>query len=348
MKNWNETADIFDRLALLHTQMCPAALATIVSISGSTYRRPGAKLLIEADGKMLGNVSGGCLEEDVREAALQVIGGGVPRSVRYKTSDDEGQVWGLGLGCNGEVEIFIQPAPPLELVHEVRSRLEGDEPFAVATRLSDGEGMGEAMVVSRDRAGGRFAEQDSGVDTEGGATWFTDVLRPPPHLVVCGAGDDALFLVRLASDTGFRVTVCDHRSAYATAERFPGAYRIVVGRPEDGLDDVRATSDTYAVVKTHSLQHDRAWIERFLGTPVPYIGLLGPRARRDDILHGVPEGERHRVYGPVGLDLGSEGPEQIALSIVAEVLAVRMGRKGKSLRRRTEPMHGGTVKSPAG
>ncbi len=330
MKHWQETDEIYQRLHALTAAGESAALAVIIGIEGSTYRRPGAKLLIEPDGRMIGNVSGGCLEQDVRETALAILQDGTARRVHYDTSDEEDKVWGMGLGCNGKVDLFVQRITPREhagFVEEVCALLGGDRPFALRTEI-DGDARGRLSVM-----------ESAEVRTEWRGTTFTERLDPPPTLLICGAGDDALPLARFAHELGFRVTVADHRSAYLAPDRFPDGARRMQVRPEDALDELLVNANTYVVVKTHALAHDAVWVDRLLQTEAPYIGLLGPRERRDDILKRTDPAERDRLYGPVGLDLGGEGPEQVSLSIVAEALAVLHKRGAGHLKDRTKAIH---------
>ncbi len=330
MKNWQETETIYQRLNTLTAHGEAAALAVIVGIEGSTYRRPGAKLLIEADGRMIGNVSGGCLEQDVRETALSILKTGEARRVHYDTSDEEDKVWGMGLGCNGKVDLFIQRITPEEhtaLIEEVCVLLQGDNPVAIRVDL-EGDRSGRLSLVD-----------PSETCTEWKGAVFTEHLNPPPVFLICGAGEDAIPLARMAHEIGFRVALADHRAAYLTSERFPWARKRVKARPEESLDELSINPHTLAVVKTHTLSHDAAWVNRLLETEVPYIGLLGPRDRRDEIRNRVDPAQQARIYGPVGLDLGGEGPEQVALSIVSEALAVWHGRLPGHLRDRTRAIH---------
>jgi xanthine/CO dehydrogenase XdhC/CoxF family maturation factor len=303
MNTWRETQAVFDEMACLAAAGRACALATLTRAEGSSYRRPGARLLIRDDGSMLGNVSGGCLEADLRERALRVIRTGRPESVHYDTGGDVNVVWGLGLGCNGKLDLYLQPAP-LDQIETVRRGLAGDLPFEL-------------------RAGD-----------------FVDRLEPPPPLLVIGAGEDAAPLVRLAAHAGFRVWVVDHRPAALRSDLFPDAFRLVQARPEDEDEaPLPLTDKTLALLKNHNLALDRAWAQRLTDSPVCYIGLLGPKARREEILRSLATGHRPRVFGPAGLDVGADGPGQVALSIVAELLAVRAGRAGGHLRDRSAPIH---------
>ena len=366
MKHWQETSQVLGRAVELAAAGRRAALATVVRIAGSAYRRAGAKLLVEESGATRGGVSGGCLEADVREVAMTVMRKGAPRLRHYETGGDDRTVWGLGLGCNGSVDIFVQPVTSGDTVDAARhvlALLAGDAPFAVSTVVSGPFAAVGRMFVARDgvpagstetpgldweiarRAEALLAAGESkchdvgppGIDIESTGV-FTEVHVPPPRLVICGAGDDAMPLAACASQVGFRVTVVDHRPAYLSPERFPGAERLD-RRPADGLEGLPLGPRTYAVVMTHSFAHDRDWVGRLLRTDSPYIGLLGPRARRDEIIDRIDgAGERiggmgtERLFAPVGLDLAADGPEQVAVSIVAELLVVRAASAPRHLR----------------
>jgi xanthine/CO dehydrogenase XdhC/CoxF family maturation factor len=381
MNHWKETAEILSRLAELGAAGRRAALATVVEIVGSAYRRPGAKFLIEDKGSTLGSVSGGCLEADVREVANAVVATGTP-SLRHYNTGDEDVIWGLGLGCNGLVDVFVQPAtegPLAALAGSLRELFAGDGTLALATVVGagpagadaaaaaavDGE-VGATLAIDRgemrvhgslgsaeldrevvERVRGLAAAGRSGVQAVAGRRVFIEVLPPPPHLLVCGGGDDARPLVAYAADVGFRVTVLDHRPALLAPEWFPQALRRVVARPEDPDLALPPPARTLAVVKTHSLAHDREWVRRLLAAGLPYIGVLGPRGRTEAILRDVGPGAAaggpapERVFGPVGLDLGADGPRQVAISIVAELLAFTARREPRHLSARQEAIHAG-------
>jgi xanthine dehydrogenase accessory factor len=357
MKNWQETSAVLERAAELSAAGRRCALATVTAIEGSAYRRPGAKLLVDDEGVRLGGVSGGCLEADVRELGLAAIADGEPRLRHYDTGGDEDVVWGLGLGCNGAVDVLVRRVDPEDpALDRARVLLEGDRPFALATVLAGGP-VGATIVVETDgattgttgspdldgeiagAARSRLESGATGTGPVGDATVFFELPSPPPRLVLFGAGDDAIPLARLGSEAGFRVTVVDHRPAFATRERFPAA-DVLVRRPEAGLDGIPLGPDAWAVVLTHALERDRAWIERLLESEVPYVGALGPRDRREEIAEAVGAKAAGRLHGPVGLDVGAEGPEQIAVSVIAEILALRSGRAPGHLKDRDRPIHG--------
>jgi xanthine dehydrogenase accessory factor len=360
MNHWKETAEILARLAELKAAGRRAALATVVHIVGSAYRRPGAKFLIEETGDTLGSVSGGCLEADVREVAKGVLATGTPSLRHYSTGADEDMVWGLGLGCNGSVDVFVETAtegPLADRAGELRELLAGESPVAMLTLVDGQENAGATLVLGPDgtvRGSLGSADLDrlgaeravdlvptgrSSLQTLNGRGVFVEVLPPPPHLLVCGAGDDARPLVAYAADAGFRVTVIDHRSALLAPEWFPQASRLVLGRPEDQGIVLPPAPRSLAVVKTHSLAQDREWARRLLAMGVPYVGMLGPHARTESILRELGTDGEGRVFGPVGLDLGADGPRQVALAIVAELLAFIAGREPRHLNERKEAIH---------
>lgn len=357
MKHWQETAQILDRVIRLGQEGRRAALAIVTRIEGSAYRRPGAKLLIEEGGALLGGVSGGCLEEDVRQVGLLVLSSGRSRLLHYETGADETRLWGLGLGCDGRVDLVVQPIAPQAAQGawaRVRSLLDGDAPFALSTIVEDGApgflALGESGRLAGDteaadepelEAAARSAlgARRSRLEAVGSRQVFTEILLPPPKLLVCGAGDDARPIVALAANVGFRVFVADHRSKHLEARRLPEAHRLLLLRPDEASTELPTDPDTYAVVKMHSLVHDTAWVQRLIETDVSYLGVLGPRARTRRILADLGVADDARVFGPVGLDLGAEGPEQVAVSVVAELLAVLSRREPRHLREREVAVH---------
>jgi len=364
VKQWQETRDILARLTELTDAGQEAVVACVVQISGSAYRRPGARFLIAPDGSTLGGISGGCLEEDVRQNGLRSLTDGNCRLLHYETGDDDDPLWGLGLGCNGAVDVFLAPTSRGGFVaasQRIHGLLAGDHAFAVVTLLSDPDTASTALegrillpdsdmhpALSTDDAAldaaltaaaaeALAAGRSQHVEVRG-ARAFVDVFQPPPILVVCGAGDDAMPTVACAASVGFRVVVVDHRAAYLTPDRFPDAWRLVAALPEDDAAGIPATTDTFVVLKTHNLVRDKAWAKAFAATPIAYLGLLGPRARCDEV---AAEAARlaDRVYGPIGLDVGAEGPEQVGMAVVAELLAVRAARQPGHLRDREAPIH---------
>ena len=329
--------------ALTRPESTPAVLATLVSVAGSSYRRPGARLLVRADGSRLGSVSGGCLEEDVLARAERVRASGMAEAAVYDTTAENDLVWGVGLGCHGVVRVLIEPVPKppawaaaVASAAERRTRVqlivthEHDSPFGWGTRLRD-------SVAPVERAG-----------------VFAQEFIPPPCLAIFGAGDDAMPLAKLAHGLGWRVVVADPRVALNTAERFPWAANREIG-PADTLvarvfgapaQPSSAADGGVAVVMTHHYVHDVPILRDLLPRRLGYVGLLGPRKRAERILADLTaEGcsisaeECARLHAPVGLDLGAEAPAEVAHAIVAEILAVLHDRDARPLRWRERPIH---------
>lgn len=329
MKQWLETRQVLAQLAAWHAAGQPCALATVIRVRGSAYRHEGAKMVVAADGRAVGNVSGGCLEADVREVALRVIRSGVAERREYCGSVDEVAAWDLGVGCEGVVELLIEPVRDARVAE--RAALEAEEPFVIETQLT-----------SLERRVRREEEAESRLEGEGDDARFIEALEPPPRLLVVSAGDDARHLAKLAAEVGFRVVVADRRPGMLTAERFPAPIRLVESDATSLGERVVLDADAFAVVMTHNYADDTDYLRALLASPVRYLGVLGPRqrtARMLDALRREGSVDESRIFGPVGLDIGTDGAEQVALAVVAEMLAVRSGRRPRSLRERTAPIH---------
>jgi xanthine dehydrogenase accessory factor len=367
----SEITDVLEAIEALDARGERMALATIVAVRGSTYRRPGARLLVPEDGAPIGNISGGCLEGDVADMARLVLKEGRARLAGWDLTADDDDVWGLGLGCNGAIEVFIEPAEQaVAVTSALHSALEQERPIAVVTVLESDEGStagpGARLVMPEDgpaqgslgaealdaaaaaRARDALSSGTSEIAVfEGGVRAFVEVLEPPLRLLVCGAGHDAIPLVRAAAGVGWRATVVDDRPAFLTHDRFPEAHAFVrVEQPGDVASAAPLDRRTFAVVMTHNYLRDRDYLRGLLATDVGYIAMLGPAARTFRLLgdlrdEGVDlsDDDLARIHGPAGLDLGAEGPDEIAQAIVAEIVAVRHGRAGGFLRERPGPIH---------
>ncbi|MGH7995199.1 MAG: XdhC family protein [Opitutaceae bacterium] len=308
-------------------------LATLVTVEGSSYRRPGARLLVLSRGERIGSISGGCLEEDVMARAAAVARNGLPDVALYDTASENDQVWGVGLGCHGIVRILIEPLP--------------DRP-GWAAAIDESLRAGKAREIGVRWQGGslgtRLAEEFAAGAPADGVYWQT--VEPPNALFVFGAGDDAQPLVKLADSLGWSVTVADPRPAYATEPRFPAARRVV-SQPADRLVAAADPPEgAIAVVMSHHYVHDVPVLRDLLGRRLSYVGLLGPRRRGRRLLQDIRAAGTlfaadalERLHSPAGLDLGSDGPDEVALSIVAEIRAVLAGRSGRPLRERKAPIH---------
>lgn len=325
MSSWAETSCIITRIGELYAAGTPAALATVVSVRGSAYRRPGAKLLVCADGSTIGNVSGGCLELDVREVAQRVMQTGKPELRKYCSAEgDEVAAWDLGVGCDGEVEVLIQPVKDTWAIES--EFLARNLPFTIRTVI-------KPLSLSRTVVGTTTPSVESEEHV------FADFLEPPPTLVLFGAGDDAVPLARLAQEIGFRVAVVDRRPGLLSEARFPAPIRRFDSGRSQLPDALAIDENALTVVMTHNYADDRDYLAALLPTSIAYIGVLGPRQRTDRMLATLGIENEERVFGPVGLDIGAEGAEQVAVAILAELLAVKAGRDGGSLRERSQPIH---------
>jgi xanthine dehydrogenase accessory factor len=350
------------------------ALATVVLVEGSAYRRAGARMLITEDGELTGAISGGCLEGDALRKARLVILQQEPLLVTYDTTDDDDAKLGVGLGCNGIIHILIEPVAddradnPIALLKSILSKRQYGvlvTIFSIEDRKAPQPGTclcmtdqqtfvtesilkGHQLSIINDAASVLESRQSLvKVYTEGLTyTAFVELLKPVVSLVIAGAGNDAIPLVKMAHVLGWDITVVDGRNNYALAERFPQASRVIVARPEEVLSYVEINEWTAVILMTHNYNYEIALLKQLAAYSFSYAGVLGPKKKLDRMLselkdNGVTlsEDQLERLHGPVGLDIGSEGAEEIALSVLAEIKAVLSFRKGYSLKYKTEPIH---------
>jgi len=321
--------ELADKIARWQARGDRVALATVVATRRSAPRPVGAKLVVSEGGELFGSVSGGCVESDVAVQAAEVIEDGKPRLLTYGISDD--QAWDVGLPCGGEIDVFVE-------------RFEGELPEpsepAVAMTVLEGDRAGEKSLVGAEAiepGPSRVLELD-------GETVFAEVLGPPPRLVVVGAIDTAEELCRAAKSLGWRTAVADPRPALATRERLPSPDELVVAWPAEALEQLAPDRDTAVVVLTHEERLDVPALTAALPSGAFYVGAIGSRRtqekRRERLLEaGLVESDLERLAGPAGLDLGAHTPAETAVSILAEVLAVRAGRSGGRLAERSGPIH---------
>jgi xanthine dehydrogenase accessory factor len=304
-----------------------AAVATVVATRSSAPRPVGSKLVVRDDGSIEGSVSNGCVESDVILAAQEVLAGGEPRLVTYGITDE--MAIGVGLPCGGEIDVFVEPYQG-DAAEVVLTVIGGDD---VGAKLSDPE------LEQSARRRGR-----SHVFELAGQTVFADVSAPPPRLFVYGAVDTAEALCAAAKLLGWRTIVADARPRFATRDRLPSADEILVLWPDEALAHVAPDAATSVVVLTHDDKFDLPLVRGALETEAIYLGWLGSRRnqeRRRGLLleDGVAEEDLDRVSGPAGLDVGAASPEETAVSILAEILAVRAGRAGGRLKESSERIH---------
>ncbi len=346
------------------------ALATVVLVEGSAYRRAGARMLITEDGQLTGAISGGCLEGDALRKARMVIMQQEPLLVTYDTMDDDDAKLGVGLGCNGIIHILIEPIIDsqtnpitlLKLVIASRNYSVLVTLFSLADRkapqpgsclcLSDGNLLtnGLELLPYKDElledAKNALYNQRSAITGYQGYTAFVECVKPLISLVIVGAGNDAMPLTKIASVLGWNITVVDGRPNYAIAERFPSANKIIVTKPQQVLKNIELNEWTAFVLMTHNYNYELSFLKELLPEHPPYIGILGPKKKLERMLDELETGgtvitERNleAIHGPVGLDIGSETAEEIALAIVAEIKTVFSKRSGHPLKYKMAVIH---------
>ncbi|MEU4131371.1 XdhC/CoxI family protein [Streptomyces wuyuanensis] len=366
--------DIADELSRWVGQGRDFAVATVVAVGGSAPRRPGAALAVDSDGTAIGSVSGGCVEGAVYELCRQALEDGRTVLERFGYSDDD--AFAVGLTCGGIIDILVTPlradSPARDVLAAALAAAAQRRPAAVA-RITDGPGelMGRALLVRADgsyegtlgghpeldrtAAGEARALLDAGrtgtaaIGEDGSRcgrplTLFVESSVPAPRMIVFGAIDFASALVRAGKFLGYRVTVCDARPVFATKQRFPDADEIVVEWPHRYLESTDVDGRTVLCVLTHDAKFDVPLLERALRLPVAYVGAMGSRRTHEDRNArlreaGVGELELARLRSPIGLDLGARTPEETALSIAAEIVAVRRGGSGVPLAGARTPIH---------
>ncbi len=339
----------------------PHAVATVLRVEGSSYRRPGARMLVDVRGRVAGSVSGGCLEKNVVTHAQQALLDGRARLLSFDTTDQDDLAFGTSLGCQGKIWIGLEIVPAHstwaleQIVDDVRQHR---VPVALATRIMSKESQIYFSTEAFSAEDMRGCPVEIGEVLESqtsrfvGATMhdaaFLEYLSPPLSLVLLGGNHDVAPMVRLAIELGHEVTVIDRRPDFAVREAFPGAARVIAARPAEIAKLLAPDERTVAVLMNHHYDTDRDALVALLPLGLPYIGMLGPKRRTERILSDL-ESEGHDVsailstiHGPAGLDIGAETPEQIALAVLAEIQSVLAGRSGGHLRDRNAPIHAET------
>lgn len=358
-----------------------AVLATIVETEGSTYRRAGAKSLILSDGKFLGVLSGGCVEQDIFEHARDVIETRESKWIDYDLRQDDAMPWGLGIGCNGAMKILLQLFDPVHqperaktMIEILRKPYESAIPFACLTVISSdysGIPIGTQWIVeeteewwSREgvdlkpfvphitqlkEKGKSWIVNQSLLDGKGRLiqlSCFVEIISPVSKAVIFGGGPDAVPLVHQLKFLNWHVSVVDHRPDYANHAHFPEADEIVVVSPGTFPHNMVFDEMTYAVIMTHHYQQDMTFLKNLLSYPLSYIGLLGPRKRTKRLLSDIQkEGvtwtneSLEKLHAPIGMDIGAEGPEAIALSVASEMMCCKNHREGGFLCEKDGPIH---------
>lgn len=352
-----------------------SALAAVVHLNGSSYRRPGARMLVTDEGELTGAISGGCLEGDALRKAMSVLSQQKSRLVTYDTNDEDDATIGVQLGCAGIIQVLFEPINvnepnnPIQLLRkaiairqqavlitlfslenkkneqagtcmliEKNGNISGDIPFAGLKKniMEDAASVMQAQTSSfKNYTGDKIS-----------VTAFIEFLQPPLSLVVVGAGNDAIPMMQMAEILGWDVRVIDGRGTHARPERFVSACQVLVSKPEKVLEQIPIDQRTAFVLMTHNYNYDLAMLKALIFYDVIYIGLLGPKLKLERMLaelneQGIEINEQQlqKVYGPVGLEIGAETAEEIAVSIIGEIQAVISGTKGSSLRDKRGVIH---------
>lgn len=312
--------ELQDILRLVRERPDPLALATLARVRGASYRRPGARLLLDREGPLRGSLSGGCLEGDVQARALEALAEDRPRLMHYDLRGDADLVWGSGSGCEGVLDILVEPLHGFpEWMVWIQQTWATRTPMSIHTDLSS-EHLGMRSIPSQPDAS---------------ASGFTETFDPPTALWIVGASDDSRPLARMAKELGWFVGLLDHRPAFARPERFPEADEVRAGHPSQTLPALPLDARSSVVLMTHHYAKDLESLRILLPSAAGYLGLMGSRARGAKLLAELAAEGLHadpRLHTPVGLDLGATNPEAIALAILAEIQAFLHGRSGRPLR----------------
>ena len=333
-------------------------LATIIATEGSTYRKPGAMMLISQEGAFEGMISGGCLEGDLLHHAAKVFGSGEATFVTYDMHADEDLVWGLGLGCDGVIHLMLQRLDRVDdfgFLKQLAASHAARQAVLVTLVTQSAEGLpcgAFAMVDASDiSAGDPYLQQSLRAAAEPWPAWRFKTIGLDPsqnrasaiqvnmpartRVLICGAGPDAVPVARVLSELDWDVQIVDHRPAFAKAERFPPNCSVIQSRPERLAELIDLTEVDAVVIMSHHLENDSNYLGQVSAYDIPYVGVLGPRARRDRLREMADCGDL-QIHGPVGLDIGAELPSAIALSAAAEIHAVLNHRAGLPLTQRAD------------
>ncbi len=344
-------------------------LATVVDVSGSSYRRPGARMLVIGDGASIGCISGGCLESDVIKRAWWWTEGGKPILRTYDTTSYDDAVFEFGLGCNGIIRVLLErlEGPSAALLQRFlsdckRSRQVGVMATVISVSGNSPSQIGDRLYIFPDLSiagslGDSKLEEDLHYEMEtvrctrkshilriardsGLVEVFVEAILPAVSLLVFGAGHDALPVVRIAHELGWHITVFDGRPAHATSQRFPQADQVILTTAADPLGGFTIDPHAAAILMNHNVTADRAVLRRMFAEPPRYAGVLGPRQRAEKMLAALGiDKEPGWLHAPAGLDIGADSPDAIALAIIAEVQAAFSGREGAMLRSRLGPIY---------
>ncbi len=373
MKELQDIVKAFDQSI---TDKKQSALLTVVHVEGSSYRRPGARMLVTEDGILTGAISGGCLEGDALRKALLVMNQQRSMLVTYDTTDEDDVKLGTGLGCNGIIQILIEPVDannplnPVEIIRKVISKRRSTILVTLFSLINKKQAQpGTCLLLEEDGTivetlqttqpvytpiltDARSALQNQRTvfktytDDSDELTAFIEYRQPQISLIIIGAGNDARPLAAMADIIGWQVTVIDGRPNYTGKDRFPQACTIRISKPDNALNDIAIDQRTACLLMTHNYQYDKMMLHQLIQYPAGYIGMLGPKKKYESMMSELTEegltikgGQASIIHSPIGLDLGAETAEEIALSILSEIQMVFTGSTGKSLHNQTSVIH---------
>lgn len=358
--------NILRRANQLNAQHTPYILATVVQTEGSAYRGPGTRMLIESLAESTGSISGGCLEGDVRQQAVQLLETGKPQLLHYDYTGEDDFLWGTGMGCSGVMRVLLERSPTPAIAALQASAIDGKSSLlATVFCAKDSIHASAGQYLYLDHSGAENGDISAAAlrekirrdlrdmamrqslvrQTQSAPHYYEDErawvllesLEPPTSLVLFGAGYDAEPIVHMATALGWRISLVDHRLPYARDERFPGAERVWLAPSGQWPDGLALPPGSAALVMSHNYLQDQAMLRVLLRQPLGYLGLLGPRQRSQRLVEelareGIVAAHPERFYAPLGLDLNAQTPEEIALAAIAEIQAVLSERGGNSLR----------------
>lgn len=359
MKELGNIVQAYEKAIQLGLKM---ALATVVNVQGSSYRRPGARMLVTEDGQFTGAISGGCLEGDALRKAALAINQGKKKLVVYDTTDEDDAKLGVQLGCNGIVKILFEPIEASNSIIESFKKIgTSREPSLLITGYQNYQqihwgtlepsAIPEKYKVELESVFESVLQLKKSehivIETDAGSQeLFIEYTAPPISLIIVGAGNDTMPLENMARLIGWSTTVVDGRPTHANTLRFGQANKVIVGKPETVIAQLAFDHRTAIVLMTHNYNYDLAMLGCLINAGLPYIGLLGPAAKRDRLLNDLAVSDLHfddtqlnTIYGPTGLDLGAETASEIALSVCAEIMAVIERKQPQHLKMKNTPIH---------
>ena len=370
-----EIEDIIQSYQQAQQEGKKTVLATVVHVEGSSYRRPGARMLVTEDGQLTGAISGGCLEGDALRKALLAISQQQNKLVTYDTTDEEDNTLGIQLGCNGIVYILFEPINPSQQDHPIAllEKIVIQTTAAVLVTLFSldnpaGEQAGTCMLFTDEKKYGgiRNSPLNTAIENDAKAvfanhaslikkypvdeskilTGFIELLTPPVELFIAGAGNDAFPLVEMASLLGWHTTIIDGRKTHANAQRFAKVKQLIVAKPAEALQQININDQSIFILMSHNYNYDLGMLRQLIKQPSRYIGVLGPKKKLEKMLDelrdegmNITDSDKEKIYGPVGLDIGAETAEEIALSMVAEIKSILANKNGTTLRNKNGFIH---------